>query len=484
MTRHVPGRGTGDDDIIVRVPVQHRGLAESMQALVNHLVTEEQRAVGGRAVDYGKVEDRVAADVAAIERESHAGILRSLEIDAPMVKIGGKLHVRIGHGEGVFKTLSGPVSIHRALYRPTGERNGKAVDAITLRTGAIGRGWLPRTGQAIAYEMQRSPSREAAASGKQTGKLPYSAKSFDRVAHLVGADWVAHHADLEDQLTEIQVVPGTAAIISASLDRVSVPMAEPRAKPVGRPRKNAPKRPIEVKWRMAYCGAVTIYDEDGEVLSTLRFGCMPQQDARLLCDLMANDVYILMQKHPGLKLILLADGAQEMWNLLEGSFPENVFGERARLVDFWHLMEKLAPAAKLIHGEEQGTTTLHRWKSILRKRKSSADEILDELQSSGCERKFKDSKQPVHEAITYLQNHRDRMFYASARRQHLPIGSGSAEATCKCLATMRMKRPGARWNEDTGEHILKLRALAFSDRWDSGMDLLHAQRRTAVRQAA
>jgi hypothetical protein len=235
---------------------------------------------------------------------------------------------------------------------------------------------------------------------------------------------------------------------------------------------------------MAYCGAVTLYDEEGNVLSTLRYGCMPTQDVRLLCDLMANDVYILRQKKPGVKLVLLADGAAEMWNLLEGSFPEDVFGDRARLVDFWHLMEKLAPAAKLIYGDKEGTATFHRWKSLLRKRNSSVDEILRELRTSGCEWKCRDNKQPVHEAITYLENHRDRMFYASARRQHLPIGSGSAEATCKTLVTMRMKRPGAHWKEQTGEQILKLRALACSDRWDAGMDLLHAQRRTAVRAAA
>jgi hypothetical protein len=209
----------------------------------------------------------------------------------------------------------------------------------------------------MADEMQRSPSREAASSAKQKNRLPYSPKSFERVAHLVGADWVAHHADLEDQLTEAQVVPDTTAIISASLDRVSVPM-------------------------------------------------------------------------------------------------------------------------------EEGTATFHRWKSLLRKRNSSVDEILRELRTSGCEWKCRDNKQPVHEAITYLENHRDRMFYASARRQHLPIGSGSAEATCKTLVTMRMKRPGAHWKEQTGEQILKLRALACSDRWDAGMDLLHAQRRTAVRAAA
>lgn len=480
----VPGRGAGDDYIVVKVPVQHEALAKSMQTLVNHVAAEEKSAVGGRAVDYAKIEDRVAEDVAAIERASHAGILRALEVDAWRVTIGGKVHLRVGYSNGTFYTQSGPVEIPRASYRPAGERNGKVVNAITLRTGAYGRGWLPRTAQAMADEIQRSPSREAAASARQKNRLPYSPKSFERVGHLVGAEWLGRHADLEDKLTEMQVVPDTTAIISASLDRVSVPMVESRPRPPGRPRKNAPKRPIEIKWRMAYCGAVTLYDEEGSVLSTIRYGCMPTQDARLLCNLMANDVYLLRQKKPGVKLVLLADGAAEMWNLLEGSFPENVFGKHTRLVDFWHLMEKLAPAAKLIYGDKEGVSVFHRWKNLLRKRKSSVDEILQELRTSGCEWKHRDDKQPVHEAITYLQNHRDRMFYSSARRQHLPIGSGSAEATCKTLVTMRMKRPGAHWKEQTGEQILKLRALACSDRWDAGMNLLHAQRRTAVRAAA
>ena len=44
------------------------------------------------------------------------------------------------------------------------------------------------------------------------------------------------HQDIEDALIDAVEVPAEACSVSVSLDRVSVPMEEPRRRPVGRPR--------------------------------------------------------------------------------------------------------------------------------------------------------------------------------------------------------------------------------------------------------
>ena len=114
-----------------------------------------------------------------------------------------------------------------------------------------------------------------------------------------------------------------------------------------------------------------------------------------------------------------------------------------------------------------------RWRTRLLNDSKAAAKIGEEIVAWGQDAYVEGTSRPVHEALTFLRNQGDagRMDYASARTRGLPVGSGNVEATCKSLFGVRMKRPGARWHQDTAGDIVTLRALALSDRWDDAVEL-------------
>src|SRR5207302_8608722 len=144
-----------------------------------------------------------------------------------------------------------------------------------------------------------------------------------------------------------------------------------------------------------------------------------------------------------------------------------------RLVDLYHLTEKLAAAAHTIDTDSKvAGERLSRWKMVLLHRGSAATDILQELVRSGFDEGVGEND-PVHAAMSYLQTQSadgDRMYYARARRLGLPLGSGNAEATCKSLFEVRMNRCGVRGRGGTGERIVEVGALALGDRWGVGVE--------------
>jgi len=250
--------------IVIEVPEEFRELGEAWEETLAILKRTLGRTGGGKAVDYAEVERVVSEEAGKSERAAHRGILQALDIDVPV------RYNRVGRCESLYHTLAGSVSIERSLYRQSGTRGGqpegKVVDAVSQRAGVVGDGWLPHTARVMAHEVQKGTSREAEATAREYGRLPYARSSFERVGHLVGALAVADHQDIEDALIDAYELPAEARSVSVSLDRVSVPMEESRRRPVGRPRKGAPKKPVERNFRMAYCGTVTVHDEKGEAL--------------------------------------------------------------------------------------------------------------------------------------------------------------------------------------------------------------------------
>ena len=473
------------DKIVVEVPGELGELAEAFRALVGSVRDQLLRARSLGPSEQAAFEEEVSMRTAAVECAAHAVALRALDIDEPVVMINGRRHTQVLRSVGVYKTLAGEVRFERSLYRPVGERNAPTVDLVGVRAGVVEDGWLPRTSKAMAFLLQQGTSREAETTARQMQRLPYSRSSFERVGHAVGQRLCSTRDEVELQLAQEEPVPDQARSVSISLDRVSVPMEEPKERGPGRPRRGEAKRPVNRVYRMAYVGTVTLHDGEGAALRTIRYGTMPGGDPERLAMGLVDDALRFLAKRPRLRVLVLCDGSPEMWNLLDHEIDEEGLGRRLvrRLIDFWHVMEKLSAAAKVVFGAE-APRQLARWKVALLNRSAARAQILAELRDSDTEHVRVGEETPVHDAITYLDNNAGRMDYARARKLGLPIGSGNVEATCKTLVGIRMKRAGCRWKIDTGEHVIQLRALAISDRWERAMELTLKTPPLRIRRAA
>ena len=129
----------------------------------------------------------------------------------------------------------------------------------------------------------------------------------------------------------------------------------------------------------------------------------------------------------------------------------------AELVDAWHAAGYVRRAFGALGDDES-------WRQErVRRRlenKTGLKEVLIRLRTGRFERD--ETLKELEDAITFLENHGDRMTYAQARAQGLPIGSGCVEATCTCVVAVRFKRSGARWKPRGAEPLVHVRSWLTS----------------------
>jgi hypothetical protein len=472
-------------NVVMELPAE---LAEVVRRLMKLDERNARMADGEEPTDWSAVSGELEASMRDAEAQFSRRLLQRHDERGKVITVDGKTYRKVGRYEGTYYTKAGPVTVLRTLYRDAAVRNDKTVDAISLKLGCVEDGWLPETADAMACLLQSVPGAEAEKLAKKMGRLTYSASSFKRVGTAVGHLYEAGRNDIEDALIAECVIPDKTNSLTVSIDRVALPMeVDVRRKP-GRPKKDAPKRSVARVYEMAWVGTVSLVDGGGDALHTIRYGATgtkkPQSPDQLL-ESMQGDVKALLARRKGLTVTAIADGAKDIAELLDLNFSEAALGVTVfRLVDFWHVIEKLGKAATALLGGDEGSRRLAQWKLRLLNNERAPHQILRELEDSGLEWKSVGDATPIHDAITYLTNNANRMNYVAARAQGLNIGSGTVEATCKSLVQVRMCRSGARWRPDTAQALLSLRALALSDRWDSAITHTLGPLRREVRRAA
>jgi hypothetical protein len=221
-----------------------------------------------------------------------------------------------------------------------------------------------------------------------------------------------------------------------------------------------------------------LYDQTGERLQTVRYGRMPEHKKAALRQQLTAECQHLLQQAPHLKVVKLADGARDNWDYLSPldlGLPSAAI-EQIEIVDFCHAADHLKRGCDAIWSRhpDQCQAEFESLRLALKEEAGGVDKVRDTFTKHLASFPAK-GKEPLQVELTYFNNQRHRMDYATYVQQGLPIASGVIEATCKTLVTQRMKCSGMRWSSPGGQAVLTLRALVQSGRWQHAWRLIEAE---------
>lgn len=155
----------------------------------------------------------------------------------------------------------------------------------------------------------------------------------------------------------------------------------------------------------------------------------------------------------------VGDGAG--WILTQ--FTENFGDQGTYLIDFYHVSEYLGAAASEV--ARPGKEREWRRRQQGRLLNNQIAQVLRSLEKPGA---GADSKAgAAQSAHHYLQERRDHLDYAGARKHRLPIGSGEIESGHRHVIQHRLKIAGSWWTERNMESMLQLRSARSNNWWDT-----------------
>jgi len=421
----------------------------------------------GKPGSFADFEGEVHRLVADCERDIVGADLARYDVDAPYIRVDGVRHRKALRAEETYVAQAGPMRVQRNLYQPVG--GGRTICPLELQSGIVEGAWTPRAARVMATVVAEIPPTDAARIIAEFGGMTPSASSLDRLPKRLSERWEEHRIEWEDMLRAQERVPKGAVTIAVSIDGVHVPLKK----------KEVQDDPTNKNgYREAGCGTVSYLDKDGNRLSTVRFGRMPEGKKRALKAQIEAEFNWAMAERPDLKIAKLADGAPDNWEFLRTLGG----GEGTEILDFYHAAEHLKDAADAVHGAETlGARALFEsWKTTLKEDEDGADKVIRAVryrrdQAEGPARRTLSS------VLKYLRTMRDGMQYQAFREEGLPIGSGVVEAACKTLVGERLKQSGMRWTIRGGQAIVTLRALLQSDRWESAWGILARSYKATVR---
>ena len=181
------------------------------------------------------------------------------------------------------------------------------------------------------------------------------------------------------------------------------------------------------------------------------------------------------------KVVFIGDGAAWIWELARTHFPLAIL-----ILDFYHMMEYLHELSQLLYGKDTpwAGQMKDQWKGQMEQ--DEVQGVIDAMSKRAGELQdaSEETLKTIREKIGYLENHQDKMLYATYRKQGLFYGSGVIEGGCRAVIGKRLKQSGMLWSQPGAENILALRCALLSNRWDECWDEMNDSHQFTLQAAA
>ncbi len=462
------------------------------------------RKLKGARIDLIEVEEGIRAALDEVGREMMATALVAADVDDLEITVNGVLHGRMHRRAETIHTTFGRVEVEQTVYgRGRGQQTVVPMEKIL---GLVERYYTPKCARVLCHLTAVVVREEATELLRELGGISVGEATMHRLPLKMMARYERDRAVIEPVLRQRSEIPEDAAIVQTGLDGVMVPQDGEHCDPRGRepsdgdadpprheraygvvtpPGPAASDSKMGIAWHEASVGTLAYFDADGQHLSTVYLGRMPEEKKATLTEMLKAEVQHALTLRPDLVPVMASDGALGQWQSLAeitAELPEHARNDAVWLVDFHHAAGHIQDACDVIDrkGSAAAQVRRHELCETLKAYEDGAKRVTQRLRHYRRKARSEKAREELDSVIGYLDNNRARMSYKAAIDRKLPIATGPTEAGAKTLVGVRMKRSGARFSQHGGQTVLTLRAALKSRRFDDLMDILGTSYKATV----
>ena len=449
-----------------------KAFRKALPAWQEHLQAGLSRSIAAGDQTMGHLEEAILQETREVERALLEEAAQQKAAQAPPVcpVCGGKLsRVTSGHKHS-YQTRFGEVTLHRARGWC---RRCKAwcFPADHLLGVADTGGCSPGVQELAALAVSKLPVAEASAVLERLTGVRLPRATLDREARRQGRRAEAQRQQMDEQMSrgggadqrvpELRMPgPGQPFTLVIELDAWNI--RERNAEDWGHTEERRQAGMPPEWWHWVYGGTCfrlsqRVQTAGGRAVILSRGTVMTRGGIEAL----KQQLWAEAMRH-GLGqaqlVLVIADGAVWIWNLVRDRFPEAV-----QRLDPWHALEHLWAVAHALHPQDEAAAAA--WIKPLKEKllASQAVEVIDELDH--VLKPLRGARRATVQAErNYLENNRERLDYRGVKTRGEPGGSGAMESTCKQYQG-RFRRSGQFWTQAGDEALMCLDTFWRNGRW-------------------